>query len=72
MPGPAKSKELVRSFKRKCFWEYYAVTWTMLYFKVLDSFLKTFLYLKNNNSVEHVQKVLLILLFIYFQGKIKF
>ena len=31
-----------------------------------------FVYLKNNGSVEHVQKVLLIVLFIYFQGKIKF
>ena len=28
-----------------------------------------FLYLKNNDSVEHVQKVLLIVLFIYFHGK---
>ena len=35
-------------------------------------FLEIFLYLKNNDSVEHAQKVLLIELFIYFQGKIKF
>ena len=34
------------------------------------AFLEIFLYLKNNNSVEHVQNVLLIELFIYFQGKI--
>ena len=27
---------------------------------------------KNNDSVKHVQKVLLIVLFIYFQGKINF
>ena len=31
-----------------------------------------FLYRKNNNFVEHVQKVLLIVLFIYFQDKVKF
>ena len=33
---------------------------------------KNFLYLKNNDSIEHVWKVLLIVLFIYFQGKIIF
>ena len=38
----------------------------------LTAFLEICLYLKNNDSVEHVQKVLLIVLFIYFQGKIKF
>ena len=38
----------------------------------LTAFLEIFLYLKNNDSVEHVWKVLLIMLFIYFQGKIKF
>ena len=38
----------------------------------LTAFLEMCLYLKNNDSVKHVQKVLLIVLFIYFQGKIKF
>ena len=31
-----------------------------------------FLYHKNNDLVEYVQNVLLIVVFIYFQGKIKF
>ena len=35
----------------------------------LTAFLEICLYLKNNDSVEHVQKVLLIVLLIYFQGK---
>ena len=38
----------------------------------MTAFLEIFLYLKNNDSVEHVQKVLYIVLFIFFQGKIKF
>ena len=38
----------------------------------LIAFLEICLYLKNNDSVEHVQKVLLTVLFIYFKGKIKF
>ena len=38
----------------------------------LIAFSEIYLYLKSNNSVEHVQKVLLIVLFIYFKGKIKF
>ena len=38
----------------------------------LTSFLEIFFSLKNNDSVEHVSKVLLIVLFIYSQGKIKF
>ena len=37
----------------------------------LTAFLEICVYLKNNDSVEHVQKVLIVLL-IYFQGKIKF
>ena len=39
---------------------------------ILKTFWEIFLCLKNNDSVEHVQKVLLIVVFIYFQGKIKF
>ena len=38
----------------------------------LTALLEICLYLKNNDSVKHVQNVLLIVLFIYFQGKIKF
>ena len=38
----------------------------------LIAFSEIYLYLKSNDSVEHVQKVLLIVLFIYFKGKIKF
>ena len=38
----------------------------------LTAFLEIFLYLKNNDSVEHVYRVLLIVIFIYFQGKITF
>ena len=38
----------------------------------LTAFLEIFLYLKNSNSVEHVQKAFLIVLFIYFQHKINF
>ena len=38
----------------------------------LTAFLEIFSYLKNIDSIEHVQKVLLIVLFIYIQGKIKF
>ena len=37
----------------------------------LRAFFKIFFYLKNNDFAEHVQKVLLIVLAIYFQGKIK-
>ena len=37
----------------------------------LKAFLEIFLYLKSNDSVEHVLRVLLIMLFIYFRGKIK-
>ena len=44
--------------------------WRKLY--NLTTFFEFFSYLKNNDSVEHVQKVLLIVLFIYFQGQIKF
>ena len=36
------------------------------------TFLEIFLYLKNNNSVEHVQNVLLIVLFIIFKVKQSF
>ena len=39
---------------------------------IFTAFLEIFLYLRNNDSVKHVEKVLLIALFIYFQGKIKF
>ena len=38
----------------------------------LIAFMEIFLYLKNSDSVKHVQKVLLIMLFIYFQGKKSF
>ena len=38
----------------------------------LTVFLDIFLNLKNNDSVEHVYKVLLIELFIYFRGRINF
>ena len=38
----------------------------------LRAFFKIFFYLKNNDSAEHVQKVLLIVLAIYFQENIKF
>ena len=37
----------------------------------LTAFLGIFSYLKNKNSSEHLQKVLVIVLFIYFPGKIK-
>ena len=37
----------------------------------MTAFLEIFLYLKNSNSVEKCIKVLLIMLFIYSQGKIK-
>ena len=43
--------------------------WTLKKTTNLTAFLEICLYLKNNDSVEHVQKVLLIVLFIYFQGK---
>ena len=39
---------------------------------IFTAFLEIFLYLKNNDSVERVLRVLLIELFIYFQGKIRF
>ena len=48
----------------------YAEHWRKL--SNLAAFLGIFLYLKNNDSVEHKQKVLLILPFIYFHGNIKF
>ena len=38
----------------------------------LTAFLEIFLYLKNNNYIENMHKVLLTVLFVYFQGKIKF
>ena len=38
----------------------------------LTEFVKIFSYFKNINSVEYVSKILLIVLFIYFQGKRKF
>ena len=39
---------------------------------IFTAFLEISLYLKNNDSLEQVWKVLLIVLFIYFKGKIKF
>ena len=38
----------------------------------LTAFLEIFLFLKNKDSVKHVKKVLLIVLSIYFEDKIKF
>ena len=38
----------------------------------LTAFLDIFLLLKKSSSIEHTHKVLIIVLFIYFQGKIQF
>ena len=46
--------------------------WTLKKTTYFHNFLGTFLKKKNNDSVENVQLVLLIVLFIYFQGKIEF
>ena len=46
--------------------------WTVKKTTSFVAFLEIFLYLKNCDSGKHVYKVLLIVLFIYFQRKIKF
>ena len=42
------------------------------YLPNVTTFVEIFLYIKNNDSAKHVYKVLLFVLFIYFQGKITF
>ena len=48
------------------------MNWTLKNTTYFSAFLEIFLYLTSSDSVEHVQKVFLIVLFIYFQGKISF
>ena len=52
--------------KQPTLWKLYS---TLKKPPIFTAFLEILLYLKNNDSVEHVQKVLVIVLLIYFQVK---